>query len=127
MKIIECNMDFKKSDLISIKPSTECLYTSQIIPVEGASTKESIKLLKSTDSELFNVVSLPYMNRKSYSATQSCFTFRNIRKKLSGESMLADRFYYKSMPQIPSLTRILEEPSKEYSFCPIRHGNLPPI
>lgn len=126
MKIIECNMDSKKSDLISIKPSTECLYTSQIIPVEGASTKESIKILKSTDSELFNVVSLPHMNRKCYSATQSCFTFRNIRNKVFEESMLADRFYYKSMPQIPSLTRILEEPSKELLY-PVRHGSLPPI
>ncbi|XP_066150324.1 uncharacterized protein [Euwallacea fornicatus] len=94
-----------KSDLISIKLSTECLYASQIIPVEGATRKDSIEFLRSADSEFFNAVSLPQATRRSSAATKSCVSLRSAR-----EYLLGDWACCKSMPQIPSLKRILEEP-----------------
>ncbi|KAF7270125.1 hypothetical protein GWI33_016884, partial [Rhynchophorus ferrugineus] len=112
LKITECSMENKKSDIISIKPSTECTYASQVITVEGEKRKSSIKVLKSTDSELFNVVSLPVINRKFSDTTKSCITFKNETIHPS-EPILFDRWRYKSMPQIPSLTRIVEEPTIE--------------
>lgn len=124
LKITECPLESKQSDVISIKPPTECLYASQIIPVEGATQKESLKILKSTDSELFKVVGLSDVSkRRSSAATKSCITFKNLRR-FSSESSFAGRALCKSMPQIPSLIRILEEPDLESVVSGFRTGNL---
>ncbi|ERL92228.1 hypothetical protein D910_09547 [Dendroctonus ponderosae] len=120
LKITECALDGKQSDIISIKSPTECVYASQIIPVGGAIQKESLKILKSTDSELFKVVGLSDVSKRgSSAATKSCITFRN-RKRFSSESSFAGRALCKSMPQIPSLIRILEEPDLESVVSGIR-------
>lgn len=108
LKFAEDIVDTKKSDVISIKPSTECSYGSQLIPVENPTENKSFKSLKSTDSELFNVVSLPFMYRNPYLATthKSCITFRN--DQIMSMAILA-KHIFKSMPQIPSLTNIFED------------------
>ncbi|CAH1175906.1 unnamed protein product [Phaedon cochleariae] len=109
LKFVENPIDEKKSDIISIKPSTECSFASQLIPVENI-TKEitSYKSLRSTDSELFSVVNLPYIYRNSSlnTVTKSCITFKN--DGILSMALLA-RHFGRSMPQIPSITNIFEE------------------
>ncbi|CAH1968793.1 unnamed protein product [Acanthoscelides obtectus] len=102
------NVDDKKSDIISIKPSTECSYGSQLISVENRDEHvTSYKSLKSTDSELFNVADLPFLYRDVTlgTVTRSCMTLRN--DPMMSMSIVA-RTFFKSMPQIPSLTYIQE-------------------
>nr|CAI5858074.1 unnamed protein product [Callosobruchus analis] len=91
LKFIEYPVDDKMSDIISIKPSTECSYGSQ-----------------STDSELFNVVNLPFLCRDAAlgTVTRSCMTLR--KERMMSMAIIA-RQVFKSMPQIPSLTYIQEE------------------
>ncbi|KAJ8939160.1 hypothetical protein NQ314_011210 [Rhamnusium bicolor] len=110
LKFIESYIDDKQSDIINIKPSTECSFGSQLIPVENTKEANSSKTLKSTDSELFNVVNLPLLYKSPYlntaSGHKSCITFKN--DKFISMEFLA-RQLFKSMPQIPSLTNIFEE------------------
>ncbi|XP_030753087.1 uncharacterized protein LOC115880100 isoform X2 [Sitophilus oryzae] len=113
LKVTEIPVDTKKSDIISIKPSTECTYASQVIPVIEGPRRSSVKTLKSTDSELFDVVSLPFLNRKSSVTTRSCITFKNSAATHPSSCLLLDRLRYRSMPQIPSLPNIFEEPGLE--------------
>lgn len=122
LKITECFIDTKKSDIINIKSSTECLYASQIIPVDASTRNGSLDILKSTDFELFDVVN-SCMNKRTSVDTKSCISFKSLRR-VSSESFLPDRTYYKSMPQIPSLTKILEEPALESIVSNNRAGKF---
>nr|CAH7762274.1 unnamed protein product [Callosobruchus chinensis] len=104
LKFIEYPVDDKMSDIISIKPSTECSYGSQNRDEHAASYKS----LKSTDSELFNVVNWPFLWRDATlgTVTRSCMTLR--KERMMSMAIIA-RQVFKSMPQIPSLTYIQEE------------------
>ncbi|VEN60897.1 unnamed protein product [Callosobruchus maculatus] len=116
LKFIEYPVDDKMSDIISIKPSTECSYGSQLISVENRDEHgASYKSLKSTDSELFNVVNLPFICRDSTlgTVTRSCMTLR--KERMMSLAIIA-RQVFKSMPQIPSLTYIQEENHLENGF-----------
>lgn len=108
LKFIESSIDDKKSDIIDIKKSTECKFGSQMISVENVKERASYKSLKSTDSELFNVVNLPfiYRNPSLNNVTKSCMTFKN--ENVMSMAYIARQFF-KSMPQIPSLTNIFED------------------
>lgn len=98
-----------KSDVINIKPSTECRFTSQLISVEDIKDLSSTKSLKSTDSELFNVVKMPfiYNNPSMSTVTRSCVTFHNNRNIFS--LAIIARHLFKSMPQIASLSNLFDD------------------
>lgn len=107
LKFTENPINDQKSDLIEIKPSTECTFPSQVIPVENIKVTSSAKSLKSTDSELFKVVKLPFMykNPSMITVTKSCITFQN--DNIFSMAIIA-RHVFKSMPHIASLTNIFD-------------------
>ncbi|KAG5877453.1 hypothetical protein JTB14_026507 [Gonioctena quinquepunctata] len=98
-------VDDKMSDIISIKPSTECHFASQLISVENVNKElGSYRSLRATDSELFSVVNLPLnLYRNPSAVTKSCMAFNNDR--LFSMAILAGQLV-RSMPQIPCLANI---------------------
>lgn len=108
LKFIENPVTDHKSNIIDIKPSTECRFTSQVISVENMKERPSFKSLKSTDSELFNVVKLPFIYKypSMSTVTKSCVTFQN--ENFLSMAIIA-RHVFKSMPQIASLSNLFED------------------
>nr|XP_023026094.1 muscle M-line assembly protein unc-89-like [Leptinotarsa decemlineata] len=107
LKFIENVVDNKKSDIISIKPSTECSFASQLISVENVNKElGSGRSLRAIDSEIFSVVNMPFIYRNPSSVTKSCVTFKN--DGIFSMAILAGQFV-RSMPQIPRLTNIFDD------------------
>lgn len=107
-KFTENSTTDHKSDVINIKPSTECRFASGMISVEHLKEGSSVKSLKSTDSELFNVVKLPFIYKTPSmgTVTKSCVAFRN--DNIFSMTVNA-RHVFMSLPQIASLSNIFEE------------------